>query len=573
MRAGYVRTALRHVHLYQSKNLAKDGLKLQSTQDLLQSLGFVKQTQSGLVHWLPLGLRTLNKIKAIIRNRMEANGKAQEVSLSLLSPKALWENTGRWNNGELFKLRDSKESDYCLAPTCEEEITSLMGSYISSYKDLPLTVYQIGRKYRDEKRPRGGLLRGREFLMKDAYSFDQTEQDAIKTFENMNNTYDLIFKDLRVPFVSAWADSGAIGGDLSKEYHFVHQSGEDTVLECDGCHQVSNVEKCHSYPQETNTYVGDVSVRYALNTARDTLICLYYPSNRTLNWNLVLAAMERDVDSSLADASNEKVLQLFHADKSEDDLMFSSVVRVMDCRLSSKSKFPDFPLTQYLKSNFSQLDDVSLVDAEEGEICGACEEGTLKGSKSIEVGHTFFLGQKYSKLLNAKFTTKDNTEQVCEMGCYGIGVSRLVAAIAQVTRDEMGLRWPRSVAPFQISLCAAKSDELLEEVASSLQTWNSDTWINQDAKANLGRKIATSHSLGIPVCVIVGKKQWPFVKLEVRAPYMTDKWRASQSQHRDAWGWECDDSAETGTVSEPVQKHTVHKDHLKDVVGVILTDM
>ncbi|CEP60203.1 putative proline--tRNA ligase AIM10 LALA0_S01e05336g [Lachancea lanzarotensis] len=568
MRAGFARTGLRYVHLYQSKNLDKNGLKLHSTQDLLQLLGFVKQSKSGLVHWLPLGLRTLNKIKTIIKRRMEDQGRAQEVSLSLLSPKALWESTDRWINSELFKLKDSKGSDFCLAPTCEEEITTLMGSYISSYKDLPLTVYQIGRKYRDEKRPRGGLLRGREFLMKDAYSFDQTPQDAVTTFENMNKTYDLIFKDLKVPFVSAWADSGAIGGDLSKEYHFVHETGEDIVLECNGCSNVSNVEKCLSYPHETNTYTGDVSVRYALNVARDTLLCLYYPKNRTLNWNLVLAAMEKDVDSSLADVSNETVLQLFHAGKNEDDLMFSSVVRVMDCRLSSKANFPDFPLTQYLKSNFSQLDDVSLVDAEEGEICGACEEAELKASNSIEVGHTFYLGQKYSKPFNVKFTTRDNKEQLCEMGCYGIGVSRLVAAIAQVTRDEMGLRWPKAVAPYQISVCGAKSDELLEEVTNALKAWSPEIWVNEDPKVNLGRKIATSHNLGIPICVIVGKKQWPYVNLEVRAPYMTETWLTKQAENGETWGWTCDTEQR-----DLIKKHRVHKNHLKDVIDVILTDM
>lgn len=552
--------------MYQTKNLTKHAIKTSSTHDLLQSLGYVKQTQSGLVHWLPLGLRTLNKISDIVKHRMEVNAHAQQVSLSLISPKSLWINTGRWSNSELFKLKDSKGSEYCLAPTCEEEITTLIGSYVSSYKDLPLTVYQIGRKYRDEKRPRGGLLRGREFLMKDAYSFDVNKQDAVKTFEAMNETYNLIFQDLKVPFVSAWADSGDIGGDMSKEYHYLHETGEDTVLACNACNLVSNVEKCSSYPQEDHLHCGEVAVRYALNPNRDTLICLYYPENRNLNWNLVLAALDGEVDSSLREVSNEKVLELFRGDKSEEDIMFSGVLRVMDCRLNSRSNYPDFPLTQYLKSNFSQLNDVSIVDAEEGEICGGCEEGQLKGERSIEVGHTFYLGQKYSMPLGAKFTTQNNTEEFCEMGCYGIGVSRLVAAIAQVTRDELGLRWPKSVAPYEISICAAKQDALLEEVETLLSGYKREIWTNKDEKAGLGRKIATSHSLGIPLCVIVGPKSWPYVELEVRAPYMGNAWREQFTRHSDAWNW---------TVQEldDMTKHRVHKDHLKDVVGVILTDM
>ncbi|SCU96246.1 LANO_0E12948g1_1 [Lachancea nothofagi CBS 11611] len=563
-----VKTIVRQVHIYQSKNLTRDAIKTLNTHDLLQSLGFVKQTQSGLVHWLPLGLRTLNKISRIIRNRLEKDAKAQELSLSLLSPQALWESTGRWNNGELFKLKDSKGSAYCLAPTCEEEVTSLMGNFITSHKDLPLTVYQIGRKYRDEKRPRGGLLRGREFLMKDAYSFDKTKGDAIKTFAQMNETYGLIFQDLRVPFVSAWADSGDIGGDMSKEYHFLHESGEDTVFKCGSCDHVSNVEKANSYPQKFNDYEGDVNVRYALTIDHDTLICLYYPKDRSLNWNLVLAAIENDVDTSLAGMSNEEVLGLFNAGKNEDDMMLSSVIRVMDCRLNPRSNYPDFPLKQYLKNNFSQLDDVSLVDAEEGEICGACEQGKLSSAKSIEVGHTFYLGQKYSKSLNAKFTTRNNTEEFCEMGCYGIGVSRLVGAIAQVTRDSLGLRWPKSVAPYEISICAAKHDGLSEEIETLLQDWESETLVNQDDKASLGRKIAMSHSLGIPVCIIVGKKQWPFVEIEIRAPYMSGKWHAEFDQFGKEWGW----TVENADTDSP-QKHRAHKDHLIDVIRVILTDM
>ncbi|CUS22296.1 LAQU0S05e02190g1_1 [Lachancea quebecensis] len=564
------RTIIRNVHVYQTKSLTGDAIRTSSTHNLLQSLGYIKQTQSGLVHWLPLGLRTLNKITSIIKHRMETDGKAEEVSLSLLSPKSLWVHTNRWNNSELFKLKDSKGSDYCLAPTCEEEITSLVGSCVTSYKDLPMTVYQVGRKYRDEKRPRGGLLRGREFLMKDAYSFDASKEEAVRTFESMNNTYDLIFKDLGVPFVSAWADSGDIGGDMSKEYHYVHESGEDTVMACDSCGHVSNVEKCSSFPIEDNQYSGNVSVRYALSEDRDTLLCLYYPQNRVLNWNLVKAALDGDVDSSLRDTSNEQVLELFRGNRSEDEMMLASVLRVMDCRLNSRSNYPDFPLNQYLKSNFSQLSDASIVDAEAGELCGSCEEGYLSSKRSIEVGHTFYLGQKYSEPLNAKFSTRENTEEYCEMGCYGIGVSRLVGAIAHVTRDGAGLRWPRAVAPYEISICAAKQDELLTEVEDLLSSWGREVWVNRDEKAGLGRKVAASHSLGIPVCVIVGKKSWPYVEIEVRAPLTGEHWRAALEQYGEAWGWTLQESA---PGSAPPARHRVRKEHLKDVVGVILTDM
>lgn len=197
--------------LFTPSKITNDILQL-PTHELLQQLGYVKQASSGVLHWLPLGLKTLRNIEGIIRRRMDESG-AHEVSLSSLSQRSLWETTGRWSNTELFKLKDAKKKDYCLVPTCEEEITWLMNSYLTSYKDLPIIAYQITRKYRDELRPRGGLLRGREFLMKDAYSFHLNSEDAVSTFERVNATYDKIFTDIGVPFVSAVADSGDIGGD------------------------------------------------------------------------------------------------------------------------------------------------------------------------------------------------------------------------------------------------------------------------------------------------------------------------------------------------------------------------
>ncbi|SCV99766.1 LAFE_0B02036g1_1 [Lachancea fermentati] len=562
------RSFVRYVHVYQAKKLSKGVIESAATHDLLQWLGFVKQTQSGLVHWLPMGLRTLNKITHVIKYRMNTYGRAHEVSLSTLSPRALWLRTGRWGNSELFKLKDSKGAEYCLAPTCEEEITSLIGAYVSSYKDLPLLAYQVTRKYRDERRPRGGLLRGREFLMKDGYSFDVTKESAIETFNRMNKCYDLIFQDLRVPFVSAWADSGDIGGDMSKEYHYLHETGEDVLMKCTSCESVSNVETCNSYPVKEGEHGGDVDVRYALNKERDTLLCLYYPKGRTLNWNHVKGIMDDDIDLALRETSNDKILEIFSEKYPEDEAMFASVIRVMDCRLNSHSNFPDFPLKQYLKSNFAQLTGESLVDAVHQEICGECKEGSLEAAKSIEVGHTFYLGTKYSERLDGKFMTKDNNEQLMEMGCYGIGVSRLVGAIAQVTRDEKGLRWPKSSAPYEISLCAAQFDSKVEEARDLLSSHADELWIDARDKVSLGRKISQSHCLGIPLCVIVGNKHWPHVEIEVRGRRVSDQWHAKYNQLAQEYQWTM-----LPASNDAFEKHRVHKNHLSDVAAILLTDM
>lgn len=552
-------------HLFQPKAALDDSIKTLPTHELFQALGFIRQPHSGLVHWLPMGLRTLNKVKSIVRHRMDEDGNAQEVSLSTLSPKSLWEKTNRWSGTELFKLKDAKKADYCLTPTCEEDITNLMNGYITSYRDMPITVYQMTRKYRDELRPRGGLLRGREFLMKDAYSFASSEEEALEIFKKMNTVYNQIFQDLKVPFVSAWADTGDIGGDLSREYHYLHEGGEDTLLTCEECGNVSNVEKCESFPTEVGLHDGDVDVKYALSKDHSTLICYYYPSNRQFSWNLAMASVDGDVDVTLKDQNNEKVLKAFK--RPEDEIMFSKVFRVMDCRLNSRSNFPEFPLTQYLKSNFGQLNEVSIVAAEPGELCGSCEEGHLNANTSIEIGHTFHLGSKYTEPMESKFTdSNNNSNSIPQMGCYGIGISRLVGAIAEVTRDSMGFRWPTSVSPYLMSICG-KNDQLVEETRQKIGSREVLSEFN--SKLGLGARIKLSHALGIPLAVIVGPKKWPKVEIEVRGQRWngSETWKKAHEIYKDQYNWQV-----IGT-DNGIEKHLVPIDHLSEVSKALLADL
>lgn len=490
---------------------------------------------------------------------------ALEVSLSSLSGSSLWQKTGRWNNTEMFKLKDSKGKDFCLVPTCEEEITQLISNDLVSHKNLPLLVYQMTRKYRDEKRPRAGLLRGREFIMKDAYSFHLSKKSAMEMFDKVNGLYRRIFQDLKVPFVSAQADSGDIGGDLSLEWHYLHENGEDSLFTCTSCGTVSNLEKCLSTSEQKS---DEVDVSYFTNSDRDTLFCLYYPKGRKL---VPLFAKEHiDIDLSFTDES--KILSEFQ--QSEDSFLTKSIVRVMDPRLHDRSNFPDLEVP-YHRGSFSTLTDVPLVEADEGDICFECGEGSLLKDKAIEVAHTFFLADRYSKPLSANIKDENGEVVNLEMGCYGIGVSRLVAAIVEMTRDELGLRWPASVAPYQLTFIVAPGEEsdkntgIMDVIANSLIS--EGFRIQKDLRENVsfGRKILDSKSTGIPLQVIIGKK-YPLVEIEVRGERFQDtklKYEELYESTKEQYQWEI---VKNEMVKE---KHVLHIDGLADVVRALLEDL
>ncbi|ODV97385.1 hypothetical protein PACTADRAFT_74900 [Pachysolen tannophilus NRRL Y-2460] len=539
------------------------------THELLQKLGYIKQPNAGLVHWLPLGLSVLRSIENIIHKRMrEIDGI--EVSLSTLSNSDVWKKTGRWNNNELFKLKDSKQNDYCLVPTCEEEITAIINNQINSYKNLPLMVYQITRKYRDEKRPRAGLLRGREFIMKDAYSFHKDEEDALFFFEKVNEAYKKIFSDLKIPFTSAKADSGDIGGNLSLEWHYIHNTGEDTLLVCDECNTVSNVEVALSFPQEDTKLADEAKVKYYLTKDNNTLVCLYYPAGRTLVPNFV---SEQVPDVDFTKTNEDEIISKFLED--EESFLTKQIVRVMDCRLHDRSNFPDMKVP-YHRGSFSTLTDIPLVEAQEGEICGKCENGTLKAHKSIEVGHTFYLGDRYSKSMNAQFIDEDGISKKFLMGCYGIGVSRLIAAIAEVTRDEIGLNWPAVIAPYHITVIHAPGERINQFDLIFQELKNQGFKIEEDVRdltnISVGKKLKESKMLGIPLQIIVGKL-FPKIEIEVRGKrYITKELEIEKlfKEKEKQYQWEIIKDINNKDCPE---KHIVHIDGLVDVIKSLLKDL
>lgn len=549
-----------------------------NTPELLESLNFVAKSSSGIYHHLPLGHRTIEKLTDIVHRELhESFPNVSELALASISPRRRWEKTNRWNNNEMYRLDNDQ---FCLVPTCEEDITKLMTSHIKSYKDMPVLAYQVTKKFRNEKRPRNGLLRTKEFLMLDAYSFVESTEDAKSMFNEVNEAFIRIFKRLKIPFAKAVADNGYIGGDQSIEYHYLHDVGEDKLFYCPNCHTTSTQDKTESLPGTNLKPTTDVTVKYALNKSHDTLFCFYFPSDRQLNWNLASIATDYDLDSALKEFTDNKILTIFQNEN--NDPMFNKVVRMMDSRISSRSNFPDFPLKQYLKNNFSQITDVNLVNSIEGEICGLCGESPLQTSNSIEVGHTFNLNTKYSEAMKLNYNNAENTTEnnLVKMGCYGIGISRVVAAIAEVNRDSLGLRWPSPIAPYLVSICSPpKTEEMNEKIVKVVTKLTESSQLaneilqlpnGEDNNTTLFSQISTSHAIGIPICIIVGSKTWPRIEIEVRGKRLkgdTDAyWKIKYNHLKDQYQWEVYQENTT-------EKHVVHLDHANDVIEFLLKDI
>ncbi|KAK9451910.1 uncharacterized protein V1518DRAFT_409887 [Limtongia smithiae] len=478
----------------------------ENATDLLIRAGYVRKSSAGLFSLLPLGTFVQRKLDAILHRHMSMTG-GSEVSLpALLTPNA-WRTSGRWENTEIYKLKDASGSLFMLAPTHEEEVTTLVAHEVSSFRHLPVRVYQIGRKYRDERRPRGGMLRGREFVMLDLYSFDSTVEEAMNTYADVRAAYAGIFDAIGIEYVVSEADSGAIGGDLSHEYHYLSNAGEDKLVRCTDCDYAANVEVAVSYPSKTHVYDPDnVAVTYGLQTD-GTLLVMYHTPDRTINPNVI----KRELP--LFDLNITDPLATFAA-ANDGDMMLRRMIRVFDERVPDKCSLPDLPVTVNI-GNITTLRfpcvEVSL-ETHPHEQCPCCESGTLTSSRAIEVGHTFYLGTKYSKPLGATFKTSAGETQDIFMGCYGIGVSRLVSAIADIARDEHGLSWPVSVAPFEVVVVAksdsksAAADEIASTLCQSLRNSGFDAVIDDRAEKSFGWKLNDARLLGFPVNVVVGSK-------------------------------------------------------------------
>ncbi|KAH6583142.1 hypothetical protein BASA60_001612 [Batrachochytrium salamandrivorans] len=464
-----------------------------ASHDLLLRGGFIRQSSAGIYSYLPFGLRVLDKLEAIIDDEMQHIG-GQKISLPCLLSSAPWKATGRWETTgpEMFKVKDRKNSEFLLSPTHEEEITSLVASLVSSHRQLPLRLYQIGRKYRDELRPRSGLLRAREFIMKDMYSFDSSEEAALDTYTLVQSAYHRILSRIGIPFVVAEADTGNIGGTRSHEYHFTSSVGEDTVLACSECGYIANEEKAIGVASSSTAEVVDVnfhkeleahpvressvscasrlvakspslSIKYYKLQLQDTEerdLAVVYLSGRTIN-PLHLKKLPELADLCIKETVAKRVESTDSAGVVVlDESVGNSTVSLLKSAIE-KSAIPGDVVIQ-----------ANIITAEEGDQCIHCHSqpekpltspngeiskpisGHLKATRAIEIGHTFYLGTKYSEPLNAKFMSPTQGQHTIIMGCYGMGVSRMVSAIVEASHDKNGIIWPLSVAPYKVCIIA-----------------------------------------------------------------------------------------------------------------------
>ena len=486
---------------------------------------------------LPLGQRVLQKLERLIDKHMTSVG-ASKVSLSSITSQALWEQTGRYSGhgSEFFKVQDRREAELLLSPTHEEEITSLVGSMIKSYKDLPLRLYQVSRKYRDEARPRQGLLRGREFIMKDLYTFDEDETKARQTYDQVRQAYNAFFAELGVPFVVAQADSGSMGGDLSHEYHLVSPNGEDSIVKCNECNVAINDELIVSEfdrtqsKQETYSSVSpkspfensEASSWYGISKDRRTLVEAIYPTYTTLqSTSTEISRIRNQVHLPAIKAA----LPGYELDTGlEDPRKFwlgefdHMHITLIDPRLPAMNTGRGESHYATHDNRRARVDgkDILVTKPLTGDLCTNCRQGHVKVLTAIEVGHTFHLGNRYSKPLNAMIATvaKTGTQATpVEMGCHGIGVSRLVAAIASIMSDAKGLVWPAVISPFSVVVVPLPGLETVaEDVISKLQFTaymkGSDDKLDvllDDRGKRMGWQLHDADLIGYPIIIVVGR--------------------------------------------------------------------
>lgn len=511
------------------------------SHQLLLRAGFMRQNSSGVYSFMPLGIRVLQKIETIVREEME-NAGAVELLMPALQQAEFWQESGRWYSygPELMRLKDRNNREFALGATHEEVITSLVRDEVKSYKRLPLTVYQIQTKFRDEKRPRFGLLRGREFIMKDAYSFHANQESLDEVYQRLFTAYTNIFTRCGVDFRAVIADSGAMGGKDTHEFMVLSEVGEDTIAYSDTSDYAANVEmapviltkerstetekpleKMETPEQKTIEDVAaflKVSQQQCIKTllfkVDDKYVAVLVRGDHEVNDIKLKNFYDADSVELASPAETQEILGCpvgslgpvglkgveVLADQ-EVELLVNAVTGANEEGFHYINVNPnrDFEVSQYTDLRFIQEGDISP----DGQ-------GTIKFAKGIEVGHVFKLGTRYSEAMNAVYLDENGRSQPMIMGCYGIGVSRTLAAVAEQFNDEKGLLWPSNLAPYQVHLIpvnmkddtqAAVAEELYQDLkAQGLAV------LMDDRKERAGVKFADSDLIGIPVRVTVGKK-------------------------------------------------------------------
>ncbi|MFB3059803.1 MAG: proline--tRNA ligase [Candidatus Binatia bacterium] len=522
---------------------------------LLVRAGMIRQVSRGIYDYLPLGLRVIRKVENIVREEMNRAG-AQELLLPFTSPAELWQESGRWEvyGKELLRLKDRHERDFCLAPTHEEIITDLIRRVVRSYRDLPFNLYQIHTKFRDEVRPRYGLMRGREFIMKDAYSFHTDIEDSRREYENMFEAYKRIFTRCGLRFRPVEADTGAIGGTLSHEFQVLADSGEDALVSCNSCDYAANIQKAECRPvkqtaakkKQSPPPLKKVSTPGKKSVA-DVADFLSLPKHLFIK-TLVYKVDQKDLVAVLLRGDhemNELKLQTFldckEVSLADEDAVQSTThvapgflgpiglkLRVIADHAvegiegavtgANESDFHFTGVDQKRDFTVSAFTDLRM--AVPGDPCPRCEGGRLEGYRGIEVGQIFYLGTKYSKAMGATFLDAEGQEHPVEMGCYGIGITRLMAAAVEQNHDENGIIWSFPLAPFQVLLLPINyKEKAVREVTDDLYQKLSQNGLEillDDRDERPGVKFKDADLIGVPIRVTVGAKGLQKGNVEVR---------------------------------------------------------
>lgn len=504
---------------------------------LLVKSGMIKKVSNGIYAKMPLGEKTIKNIESIVRRNMN-EAEANELRMPALLPMDVFERTGRKNafGSSMFKLNDRYNREYALGPTHEELFTLASMSKVKSYRDLHFTTYQIGSKYRDEVRPRLGLIRTREFTMKDAYSFD-TDYDGLEiSYKKMFNAYHKIFTELGIEYTVVQADTGTMGGLLSEEFHAITNIGEDTLVLCDNCNYSSNLEISKNIPVEVKNedekeltlvetpnshtieevcdFLGlDVkkTVKAMLMNVDNNLVILFIRGDRELNENKVLKLL----GASEINFANDELIATSNAVPGYTGPIGLKAKMIIDNEVLNMKNFccgGNKEGYHYINANVKDFKyDIAgdIVNVKEGDICPNCG-GKLIFKKGIEIGNTFKLGTKYSESLGLNYLGDDNKNHPVVMGCYGIGIERIMSSIVEQNNDEKGIIWPIRVAPYKVAVVVInpkdeKQYEVGENLYNTLNSMGIDTLID-DRNERAGVKFNDIDLLGIPIRVTIGKK-------------------------------------------------------------------
>lgn len=514
--------------------------------------GMMRKVGNGIYSFLPLAWRSIQKVEKIIREEINKTG-AQEIMMPIVQPAELWQKTGRWDvfGPEMFKLKDRNEREYCLGPTHEELVTSLIQMDTTSYKQLPVSVYQIQNKYRDEKRPRFGLMRSREFIMKDGYTFDADEEGLDKQYKLMYDAYSRIFTRCGLTFRPVIADSGAIGGSGSHEFEVLADSGEADIVYCENCDFAANIEAVDPLTIKSDTHndkekeIVETPGQHTIEMVCDFLHAPVKQSVKAVVYNvdgLVVLAMVRG-DHEVNETKIQHIYNAINVDMASDEdlkkvgltagyispiglkrtkefdiLVDPTVMEMQDacCGANEKDK-------HYIHVNpardFKDVRVETIRQIEEGDACPHCG-GKIVRCRGIEVGQVFKLGTKYSEALHATFLDNQGKSHPFVMGCYGIGVTRTVAASIEQNHDADGIIWPVAIAPYEVVIVPAnnKSEEVMEAAKKLYDSMEDsrDEVVLDDRNERAGIKFKDADLIGYPVRVTIGKKWQQSGSVEIK---------------------------------------------------------